>query len=257
MFTRRSIVSPRKWRKQRQKKRVNDKRLTKQEKHHYLDDNDVIVSDWRSSKILPRESSKSYRNIRGRYKAKESQRESFINKSGSEYKPAASPFIKPLSLDRIKRETPKPYIVSSEDWSTTSSASEFVHIKPETSRSKLKHTSSIKQLLMEDMHQKLGNNRYGCVDQLKFYPQESSDISVCQLDLKDETTGVPPSFINLATWRVKSEDQVDFQISIWKVRNSSTKYITLDSLSQYDCVVIEKSNPKYTFIQTSKLISSY
>jgi len=253
MFTPRNIVSPRRWRKQRQKKRVTDKRRPSHP-------NSKITA---RSRALTRESSESCRDIRGHIDTKESYRERFIEKrpslwelSGGEHKPTA-PLVRPLSLDRIRRESSKPYVVSSEDWSTTSSASEFVHIKPETSSSKLKHASSIKQLLLEDMRQKLDNNSCGCLDELKFPPRESSDTSVCQLDLEDENDGAPPSFTNLATWRVKREDQVDFQISMWKVRTSSTKYVTLDSLSQYDRVVIEKTNPKYTFIQTSKLVPCY
>lgn len=261
MFTSRNIVSPRRWRKQRQKKKFNEKRKTQQDKCRHPND-DVTASGRWSSKILPRESSESCRDVRGHIETTESHRERFIEKrpslwelSGGTHKTATRPSVKPLSLDRIKRETRDPYIVSSEDWSTTSSASEFVHIKPETPSTKLKRASSLKQLLLEDMRQKHENDSR--LDELKFPLRETSDTSIYQLDLEDEKDGAPASFTNLATWRVKKEDQVDFQISMWKVSTSNTKHVTLESLSQFDRVVIEKTNPKYTFIQTSKLVSCH
>lgn len=270
----RRLISPRRWKRQRHKKKFNEKRKSRQGKYQqYLKDDVTPSGRWAS---IARESSDRCRNIDT---TSESQRERFIKKrpslwelSGGTHQTTrttahSANFVRPewstTSMDSgfveiLVQEKPKcktPYMVSSEDWSTTSSASEFVHLKPEKSSSKLRHASSIKQLMLDDMRQKLGDDNYESLDELKF-PRETSGTSVCQLNLENEKE-IPPNFTNLATWRVKKEKEVDFQISMWKVRTSSTKHITLESLNQFDRIVIEKTSPKYTFIQTSKLVPCY
>lgn len=245
-------LSPRRWKKRHNKKneepetKVRTKPQTNRENKH----------------TFSRGKSKSMKNLH-QESTESSQREKFLTKRPSLWQLSSRshhtrhPQVKPLALERVKAEH-KPfrsnYCISS-DWETSSSASEFIHLHPNLASPKprMRSVTSIRTEILADMKQKvLDSQDEKLMEALK--TTSGSEYSAFELKLEEET---PPNMKNLATWRVKKGEKTDVQISMWKIRTSQTDHLTLSDLQDFERVVIEKSSPTYTFIQTSKTVKCF
>jgi len=259
------ILSPRNWRKN--KKKNKGKIISIHDKN-----NKRRIGNRKNNRDLKREKSSSMRNLRdtmgSRRKKFMEKRPSLWELSSQENPTMRHPKVKPLPLEKLKNPlTQGPnvdkngfYVVSSEDWETESSDSEFVHLMPNLEpnltppKSRIRSASSIKTEVLADMQKQI-------IDKDEEKSESSSEFSVFQVKLEDDIYvrdfKIGDPLENLGNWRIRKTSNADTQVSIWKIRNSKMGLLTLEALKEFDRVVIDKSSQNYSFIQTSKSVDCH
>jgi len=138
--------------------------------------------------------------------------------------------------------------------SDSSSVSSFIHLDRKNSESDdelethpaLRQASVLKKFMLEDMRSRIDKHTL---------QKEYSTSSIVYL--KTEEGEISDALTNLLTLRVKQEKEKDLQISMWKLKTENFELVNWnDFINNHQHIVIDRSS-KYTFIETSKLVTVY
>lgn len=254
-LTPRKIVSSRKWKKPSSKDR---------------------------KKTLSILNSESVRDVRGHTSTSSNKKEAFSRKrpsswdlseksiktqAGVKLEPPSHPVISKLPLDRIKsnlhtsdKETSlrdvikRPVVKSStectdEEWFSTESTSDFLHLKEKLESRNMRSGSLAKQDLLHDLKKTPVN----------WVPQPPSDFTestetACKscTEEKWETRKGLEAFLNISTLNIPQTDKENMQMSIWKIPTRELHQVTLKDFISYSFVAIHNQEAPYTYVQTVK-----
>lgn len=225
--------------------------------------------------------SESTRDIRGYISTKQKRKDVFIQKrpslrelSGQSHKTKTvkkdspkAPEVSKLSLHHITSETdskPRDIIkrhfensteyTDGEDWCSSESTSDFLHLKEKLERRKTRPASIVKQDLVKDL---------GRIP-VNWVPNPPSDTESTESLFTPKFKKPTPksekglaSFLNISTLNMPQTNKKNMQMSIWKIPTEELHRVTLEDFTSYSYVIIHGHQAPYTYVQTVKVVSNH